>query len=69
MSTYTDKVLLFIGGGEMITPSFVERILSDGAKEVRILGENEMSVQALRDEVNLKLETLKPETRNLKPES
>ncbi len=37
--------------------------MSDGAKEVRILGENETAVQLLRDEVNLKLETLKPETK------
>ena len=37
--------------------------MSEGANEVRFLGENEMVVQALRDEVNLKLEPLKPETK------
>ena len=63
MSIYTDKVLLIIGGGDLITSSFVNSILSERASEVRILGENETAMQSLRDEVNLKLETLKPETR------
>lgn len=44
----------------MITASLVNHILSEGAREVRILGENETVVQALRDEINLKLEPLKP---------
>lgn len=56
MSIYTDKVVLIIDGGEMITASLVNHILSEGAREVRILGENETVVQALRDEINLKLE-------------
>jgi len=47
----------------MITASLVNHILSEGAREVRVLGENETVVQALRDEVNLKLEPLKPETK------
>ena len=63
MSIYTDKVLLIIGGGETVTASFVEHIVSEGAKEVRILGENETAMQSLRDEITLKLEPLKPETR------
>lgn len=60
MSTYNDKVLLIIGGGEKVTASFVGHIVSEGASEVRILGENETVVQALRDGINLKLEPLKP---------
>lgn len=33
MSIYTDKVLLFISGGDLITASFVNSILSEGGKQ------------------------------------
>lgn len=51
MSIYRDKVVLIVGGLNIIDSSFVAGILDAGAREVRILGSSETAVQSLREEL------------------
>ncbi|MBR1461789.1 MAG: polysaccharide biosynthesis protein [Prevotella sp.] len=63
MSIYTDKMLLVIGGEEIVNAFFVEKILNEGAREVRILGESETELQSLRESLNVELGTLNQKLR------
>lgn len=51
MSNYKDKVILIVGGQNIIDATFVEDIIEGSAQEVRILWGSETAVRELRDTV------------------
>ena len=53
MNIYKDKVILIIGGQNLIDAAFVQHFLDGAAREVRILGSSETAIQSLREELNL----------------
>lgn len=62
MTTYNNKTILLVGGLTLIDTPLVLHILEGGAKEVRVLGSSETTMQALR-------EALLPETCDLNLET